>query len=106
MWTGVPVSTLLASDVWFIFCRVSCARICFGCVAVLLLLMCSICIALTGGSDTILSACVDLMGVGLPTATVGSVPTVFCRLGCRFGASYVVSIGVLNALYTCMFVEV
>ena len=48
-----------------------------------------------GVSDTIMSACVGLMAGGLPAATVGSVPTVFGWLGCRFGVPRVMSDGVL-----------
>ena len=53
----------------------------------------------------VLSACVGLVAGFLPAATVGSVPTVFCRLGCRFGVQSVISIGVLCVLYMCLFVE-
>ena len=46
------------------------------------------------------------MSIGLvascwPSVTVGNVPTVFCRLGCRV-RSCIISIGVYCALYICL----
>jgi len=50
---------------------------CSGCGVVLLLLLCSICIAFAGGGgDTIMSAYDGLMAGDLPAATVGFVPNV------------------------------
>jgi len=53
----------------------------------------------------IMSACVSLLAGCLPAATVGYIPTVFCRLGCRFGVRSVMTIGVLCILYMFLFVE-
>jgi hypothetical protein len=44
------------------------------------------------GGGEVLSACVGLVAGVLPAAMVCSVPTVFCRLGCRFGVQSVVYI--------------
>jgi hypothetical protein len=56
-----------------------------------------------GGSVTIMPACAGLMAGSLPAATVEYVPTVFCWLGCQFGVHCIMSIGVLCALYMCLF---